>query len=232
MQYIACRRTVINSEFLYFCTRFCRLHLTSYERAIGIGKLQDASPARQKRKKRRKLDKHEQQCTTGIAPATNITSITSSVPEEITGDEQGQCVSEIGQDTRKMSQYTCEVAQETSEIGQDTSEIGQTTSVHRSRGWFPLSWAQSKNTLQHSLSDADQTLIHITQTLAQRCTESKLAEMRLECSSAAKWSELKRLQREDSEALVSSPASVLWTGTVKPLIQPSHAASVGKLHFC
>ena len=217
-------------KLLYACIHFCRSHSTSYERAIGIAKSRDASPTTQKRKKRRKLDVDEQQqCKTDVATAMNTTNVPSLVYENITGD--GHCVSKICQDTYKMDQYTCEVVQDTSELGQSTYEMDQNTSVCWSRGWFSSSWPESNNVLQHSLSAADETLIHIAQTLAQRTAELQLAELRLECSSAAKWSKLKRSKCEDGEALVSSPAGVLWSGTVKPLIEPSQATSVGKLHF-
>ena len=193
------KRGSSNSSLLYsVLVYFCRSYLTNYERAIGIGKSQGASPARKKRKKR-KPDADEERCT-GVAKAADITSRTSSVCDyETTFHETGH--------------RPC-----------------RDSSLRRSRGWFSSSWPQSNDTSQRSLSNVDQSLVRVVEALTQR-TNLQLAELRFECSSAAKWSELKRSQRKDSDALLSSPAGVLWKGNVKPLIQPSQATSVGKLHF-
>jgi len=173
--------------------------LTNYERAIGLGKSQGASPARKKRNKR-KLVKTEKQGAS-ITKTTNRTSRLSRVCDRNT------TVHEVDGD---VSHRDC-----------------HSTCLRRCRGWFSSSWSQSSETPRHS----DQTLVHVAETLAQRRAELQLSELRLECSSAAKWSELKRSRRKDDEVLLSSPVGVLWAGNVKPLIQPSQATSVGKLHF-
>jgi len=181
---------------------FFRSQLTSYERAIGIGKSRDAAAARKKRKKCKPDDVdekyHSKKCSRKRCDAqiAKVTSGSSSVCDcDVT-----VCDLDISRDTR----------------------------WRRCRGWFASSWPQTSDTSgQCPSSTADQSLLHFTDTSAHRaCT--KLAELRLECSSAAKWLELKRLRSEDNEALLSSPVGVLWRGSVKPLIQPSQATSVGK----
>lgn len=50
-------------------------------------------------------------------------------------------------------------------------------------------------------------------------------------SSARNWAEYKKMLAKKSEAehLASSPAAILWTGEVTPLVRPSHAVSMGAI---
>ena len=177
--------------------------MTHYERAIGIGKTRDAGSARKKRKKRR-MDATEKcvfKKTSRECCAAKVAEVTGGSSSALDG---------------KMT--VCD------------TEISHDTSQRRCRGWFSSSWPQTHNVPGRSLSNADESSLRFRETLAQHAA-SQLAELRLECSSAAKWSELKRSQRDDNEALLSSPAGVLWRGSVKPLVRPSQATSVGKIGF-
>ena len=53
---------------------------------------------------------------------------------------------------------------------------------------------------------------------------------------AKEWASLKRLQQdllvEDPDWYLSSPAGVLWSGDVKPLVHPAEATSYGILFLC
>ena len=164
--------------------------MTSYERAIRIGKSRDAD-AGMKRKKR-KRDKVERV-------------------------RDNKC-------PRERCDEKMEIASHRSSLPCDLEPSHDT--LHRCcRGWFSPSWSSD---LPEHCSTSEQHLLHIMERLAQHA-ESQLVE--LECSSAAKWSEFKRSRREETDTLLSSPAGVLWSGDVKPLIQPAQATSVGKRFY-
>ena len=186
---------------------FFRSYLTSYERAIGIGKSQDSAGSRKKPKKHKLCDDEERR------PAV--------ITKKCTRKHYDSAV-------RKVTDRTAPNA-----CGCQTTDDRETNHVicsRRCRGWFLLSWPQSEDKSGHSLSHAKQTTIGFPEILMKQ-TCSLLAELHLECSTAAKWLELKRSQREDKETLLSSPAGVLWRGIVKPLVRPSQATSVGKIYF-
>ena len=179
--------------------------MTSYERAIGIGKSQDiAIVAAGKKRKKHKLNEDEERCSEKCARKHRDAKIAS---------------------VRKGSSCTCDC-----ETTLHDPETSCKNSQRRCRGWFLSSWPQTNDTPRRTSSNTDQSLPYFTEALARHAS-LQLVELRLECSSAAKWSEHNRSRREDTDELLSSPAGVLWRGNVKPLILPSQATSVGKIYF-
>lgn len=180
--------------------------MTSYERAIGISKSRDGA-TNTKKPKKHKL------CEIGKR-GFGVVSKKST---------RRQCSATVTEATRRTAPCDCKIG--------DDRETSHDTCRRRGRGWFLSSWLQSDDKLEHSSSTVvDHSVLGFPETLTGRAC-SQLAELHLECSSAAKWSELKRSQREDSNTLFSSPAGVLWSGNVKPLVRPSRATSVGKFCF-
>jgi len=178
--------------------------LTSYEQAIGIGKSRVAG---KKPKKHKLCENEEQRCAVVTKKSTRRHFDTAAT--KVTG---------------RTAASACEC-----EMTADPTHSHSACS-RRCRGWFLSSWPESDGKSGHFSSDADRSALGFHETLTKR-TCSRLAELCLECSSAAKWSELKRSQREDAETLLSSPAGVLWRGNVKPLVRPSQATSAGKICF-
>ena len=93
------------------------------------------------------------------------------------------------------------------------------------RGWFPANWSDasaSASTKQSAISDP---LVDLMQTIT---VVDGLSSARLV---ADQWSSLKEVQRgrtiPDLDWLRSSPAGVLWSGDVKPLVHPARATSNG-----
>lgn len=176
-------------------------YLTCYEQAIGIGK---SRVARKKPKKHKLCENEEQSCAVVTKKSTRKHFDTAAM--KVTG---------------RTASSACEC--------ETTAGPAHSHSVcsRRCRGWFLSSWLESDDKLGHFTSNADPAGGFPETLTKQTC--SQLAELRLECSSAAKWSELKRSQREDRETLLSSPAGVLWRGNVKPLVRPSQATSAGNI---
>lgn len=177
-------------------------HLTSYERAIGIGKSRHSAASRKKPKKHKLCDYEEQRL--GV--------ITKKCTRK-------HCDSDVRKVRTVPNACDCQTTDH---------ETNRVTCSRHSRGWFLPSWPQSDDKSECSSSNADESMLHFPETLTKQ-TCSWLAELHLECSTAAKWLELKRSQREDKETLLSSPAGVLWRGNVKPLVRPSQATSVGNI---
>lgn len=189
-----------------YCCSFVRSYSTSNERAVGIGVSQHAAAAAAGRKKRKK---HRQDVDEAHNSKKCSRKHCDAKTAKATGVSLSVCDCETSLRDLEMSPVACR---------------------RRCRGWFTSSWPQTNDACTQSLSASDQTLCRVTETVSQRA-QSQLVNLHLESSSAAKWLAFKQSRREDHEALLSSPAGVLWRGRVKPLIQPSQATSVGKMFF-
>jgi len=183
------------------CYLFFRSYSTSYERAVGIGTSHAAAAAADGKKRKKQSQDVDEAHSSKKCSRKHRNAETAKV----TGVSSSVCDCETSLRDLDMSLSTC-------------------------RGWFASSWPQTNDASVPPSSSPDQSLLHVTETLSQRA-QSQLVDLHLECSSAAKWLAFKQSRREDREALLSSPASVLWKGRVKPLIQPSQATSVGKMFF-
>jgi len=190
------------------CVRVCvyfRSYLTSYERVIAVG----GSRGRAATRRKHKLSVENEERSSDVVCNKST---------------RKRCDPADGKITARTAACDCHVTAD--------AESVQRTCSRRCRGWFLSSWPESGDSSSgHSSPSADRSVLGVRGALAGR-TWSQSAELRLDGSSAAKWSALKRSQREDNEALVSSPAGVLWSGKVKPLVRPSQATSVGKYTSC
>ena len=118
----------------------------------------------------------------------------------------------------------------------DTSDTCADTCRQRSRGWFPPSWPPpADSTPVPSSPISDPPLLRVAEKRSEDAS-AWLAGLNLVCLAAVEWKKLKASKREESEGLLSSAVGVLWRGSVKPLVTPSQATSVGKLpydlYFC
>jgi len=201
---VALRGVVKMISMLY--SAFVRSHTTSREEAVVMGKSRDVVTAG-KKSKRRKLNEDVERPRNRAVKRCNAKFAKATTR------------------TLTLSSCNCDKTVANAERSQDGCR-------HRCRGWFSSSWPQSDDLTDKCnefTPDADQSRLDFHEMLTKR-TCSQLIELSLECSAAAKWSELKRLRQEDAETLLSSPVGILWRGTVKPLVKPSQATSVGSTY--
>lgn len=99
------------------------------------------------------------------------------------------------------------------------------------RGWFGPSWFTADGDgVRENNGRCSAVVDSLQKCMRELPSVDVSGELSSLCLVAVKWADLKRSKADtrSSDAMLSSPLGILWSGDVKPLVRPDQVASYGK----